>query len=558
MTKAEREEGRKKCKTNKQFLSEVLGYDFVPAVHQPLWDQFFQYDENKPFAKQSDIAKILILWPRGHYKTTAVVVDIIQAILNFPDIRILIMRGSIAITKTWLNEIRAHFTGKNPNSKLADYFPEFCTDGELGNSMSFTVPARKQLGLAQATVTVASPKSVKTGTHYDIGFFDDLVNDQNYRSKTLLMKIQQDFFACLPLIDPPFFAIMTGTRYAFGDVYENIMKANKHGEWRVSFRICWADEARTIPLFPQQAAKDRPWIDEDGIGHVGGKLIGFTREQLNFMQEGDPEMFASQYLNQPIQRGGQRFTQDLLNSCLVRFPDPKIKEAMLKKLSPSIFFIDLASTDSEESDDSCIVVGKNDLRMDQYVVDVRGGRWLPPMFAEQIINAALEYRPATIYLEKSSSCMYFMDYLRLVARDKKIVLPLQFLKIDLKKDAKYTRIASLQGLMLYKKLLFFEGITEWDKVVEQFKMFPGGKHKHDDYIDTIALFATHMVGEMSQEVIKPRGNPIFDMIRQQEQQTLSDQILERQRIPADPSDGFDAFNSSWSGAQQGSISIIPD
>ena len=194
--------------------------------------------------------------------------------------------------------------------------------------------------------------------------------------------------------------------------------------------------------------------------------------------------------------------------------------------------------------------------MNQYVLDVRGGKWLPPMFAEQIIHAALEYRPVAIYLEKSSSCMYFMDYLRLVARDKKIVLPLQFLKLDLKKDAKYTRIASLQGLMLYKKLLFFEGMTQWEKVVQQFEMFPGGKHKHDDYIDTIALFATHMVGAMSQEVIKPRLNPIFDMIKQVEQQTR-DQIMEQEHRPSDPSDGFDAFNSSWS-MTQGPIDIIPD
>ena len=236
---------------------------------------------------------------------------------------------------------------------------------------------------------------------------------------------------------------------------------------------------------------------------------------------------------------------------------PSLKQIFLKKLSPSIFFIDLASTDSEESDDSCIVVGKNDLQMNQYVLDVRGGKWLPPMFAEQIIHAALEYRPVAIYLEKSSSCMYFMDYLRLVARDKKIVLPLQFLKLNLKKDAKYTRIASLQGLMLYKKLLFFEGMTQWEKVVQQFEMFPGGKHKHDDYIDTIALFATHMVGAMSQEVIKPRLNPIFDMIKQVEQQTLADQIMEREHRPSDPSDGFDAFNSSWS-MTQGPIDIIPD
>lgn len=560
-TEREVREARQRCLTDKQFLSEILGYDFVPAVHEPLWKQFFQYDRNKPWALQSDTAKILILWPRGHFKTTAVIVDIIQAILNFPDIRILIMRGSIKITRAWLGEIKAHFTGRNPNSHLADYFPEFCAALDLDNADAFTVAARRQKGLGQATVTVASPKSVKTGTHYDIGFFDDLVNDQNYRSKTLLAKVQQDFFACMPLIDPPFFAVVTGTRYSFGDVYENIQKANISAEWRISFRTCWADVQQTIPLFPQQPAIDRPWIDEAEIGHSGGKLVGFTKEMLDRMREADPEMFASQYLNQPIRKGGQRFTRVFLESCLVK-PEaytsaPMVTQIMLGSeqqkrivLSPSILFVDLASTDGDESDDSCIIVGKHDQQMTQYVVDARGGKWLPPVLAEQVIRAAIQFRPEKILFEKTASCVFFVDYLRLVAQQNKMVLPIDFLKVDNKKDAKYTRIASLQGLMIYKKLRFFEGLSAWERIVHQFEIFPGGKHKHDDYIDTIALFATNMLGtKMIQQGVTPARNPLgplADMILQADANNAF--ILGRQAQEAAElrvSDGFSDFNGGF-------------
>lgn len=560
-TEREVREARQRCLIDKQFLSEVLGYDFVPAVHADLWKQFFQYDKMKPWALQSETAKVLVLWPRGHFKTTAVIVDIIQAILNFPDIRILIMRGSIGITEAWLGEIKAHFTGRNPNSRLAEYFPEFCAPLDVDNSREFTVAARRNKGLAQETVTVASPKSVKTGTHYDIGFFDDLVNDQNYRSKTLLMKVQQDFFACMPLIDPPFFAIMTGTRYAFGDVYENIQKANVKAEWRVSFRTCWADVLQTIPLFPQQPAIDRPWIDEHGIGHQGGKLVGFTKEMLDAMRDADPEMFASQYLNQPIRKGGQRFTRAFLESCLVK-PElytsaPMVTQIMLGSqqqnkivLSPSILFVDLASTDAEESDDSCIIVGKHDQQMTQFVVDARGGKWLPPVLAEQVIRAAIQFRPEKILFEKTASCIFFVDYLRLVAQQNKMVLPIDFLKVDNKKDAKYTRIASLQGLMMYKKLRFFEGLSAWEKIVHQFEIFPGGKHKHDDYIDTIALFATNMLGmKMIQQGVTPTRNligPLADMILQAE--TSNAFILGKQAQEAAElrvTDGFSDFNGGF-------------
>jgi hypothetical protein len=553
---------RQRCLTDKQFLSEVLGYDFVPAVHEPLWNQFFKYDSEKPWASQSDIAKILILWPRGHFKTTAVIVDIIQAILNFPDIRILIMRGSIKITQAWLGEIKAHFTGRNPNSRLASLFPEFCAPLELDNATAFTIAARRNKGLAQATVTVASPKSVKTGTHYDIGFFDDMVNDQNYRSPTLLKKIQQDFFACMPLIDPPFFAIMTGTRYSFGDVYENITTANiKSGEWRISFRTCWTDDTQTVPLFPQQPAIDRPWIDEQGIGHMGGKLVGFTKEMLDLMRDSDPEMFASQYMNQPIRKGGQRFTRAFLESCLVKpqlytsaplvqtiiFEKPDPTKPALIPLSPSVLFLDLANTDGEESDDSCILVGKHDQNMTQYVVNVTGGKWLSPMLAEQTILAAILYRPEKIFIEKSAAGIVFVDYLRLVALQRKMVLPVEFIKVDNQKDAKYIRIANLQGLMSYKRLQFFEGIPVWDKIVHQFEIFPGGKHKHDDYIDTIALFATHMIGtKMAMQPVQPKRNPLAEMIRQAEVNNallMAKEIAERAELRV--TDGFTEFNDGF-------------
>src|SRR5579862_4007621 len=142
---------RDRCRADLQYLSEAMGYDFVPEVHQELWDQFFKLDPSKPWALQSDIHKILILWSRGHYKTTAVVVFIVQLILNFPDIRILIMQGSQMVTRTLLHQIRSHFNGEAQGSRIPQLFPEFCDlEKVLGTMNAFTVPARKNKGLAQA------------------------------------------------------------------------------------------------------------------------------------------------------------------------------------------------------------------------------------------------------------------------------------------------------------------------------------------------------------------------------------------------------------------------
>jgi predicted phage terminase large subunit-like protein len=522
---------RQKCRTDKLYLSEVMGYDFVAEVHKELFEQFIPYDPSKAWAFQSDIKKRLILWSRGHYKTTSIVVEIVQIILNFPDIRILIMQGSKGVTQNLLSEIKAHFTGVNPKSRVPELFPEFCPpiDPETGERSQkfgtvnhFTVPARRAKGLPQATVTIASPKSIKTGQHYDIGFFDDLVNDQNYRSSQLLRKIKEDFNMCLPLIDPPHYAIVTGTRYAFGDLYEEIIRWNK-GEWKVSLTTCWTEATNSlpddqkIPRFPQQKAKDEQ------------RVIGFTREGLFLLRERDPEMFASQYLNQPIQRGGKRFTEQVLNEALIAPTDAP-------PLSPAMLFVDLAATDSPDSDDSVIICGKHDTQMTQYVVDARGGQWLPTVLAQNIIEMTLLHRPVTIWLEKTASCMYFVDLLRMIARQRNIFLPIEFLKVSNKEDAKNIRIASLEAYLKNRKLKFFVGLPVWQKMVEQFGKFPGSRH--DDYPDTVAYMANTLGGQaLALPIRRANSNPLIELMNQQERRRYD----LAQVIPQDPEDGTEEF-----------------
>lgn len=507
---------RSLCLTDKQYLSEQMGYDFVPVVHKELFDQFMVYDPKKPWAFQSEIAKRLILWSRGHYKTTSIVVEIIQIILNFPDIRILIMQGSIGTTQNLLHEIKCHFTGINPKSRIRELFPEFCQD-ELGNVNHFTVPARKAKGLAQATVTVASPRKVKTGQHYDIGFFDDLVNDQNYRSPKLLKKVKEDFNMCLPLIDPPFYVVVTGTRYAFGDLYEDLIRFNK-GEWKVSLTTCYLADGTTI-RFPQQVNK------------LGDKIIGFTREGLLQLMENDPEMFASQYLNQPIQKGGKRFTEEFLNGALVAPGDAP-------GLSVAELFVDLASTDNDKSDDSVIICGKTDGLMNPYVVDGQGGQWLPPVLAQKVIEMTLQYRPSTVWFEKTASCIYFVEYLKLIARHYNIYIPIDFIKVDNRDDAKAIRIGALESFIKVKKLKFFAGLKIWPKIVEQLGKFTPGKKQHDDYPDTIALMVQKF-GEraLRQPIRRVHPNTIIAMIQQQEQQDTS------HVMDPDASDGVEGFSA---------------
>lgn len=474
---------RDRAKSDKLFLANaVLGYSFQPDVHQELFDALIQYDSTKPWYEQSPIRKRLILWPRGHYKSTAIIVDIIQAILNFPDIRILIMQGALKNTRKLLKEIASHFTGQAMGSRLADLFPEFCTRDEKNPKTAlhliadqFTTPARRRNQLKEPTVLCASPNSVKTGLHFEILFADDLVNDKNYRSLEQLEKVREQFEMCIPLIDPPHYVVITGTRYAHTDLYGHIIRQNvASGEWTISVRTCWLEDGVT----PRFTARELP----------DGRIIGFTREGLLQLQKNDPAMFAGQYLNQPITSNNQIFDEAMLDARVI------IPAMAPRDLYGPYMFVDLASGGAY-SDDCVILLGKTDHLGKMYVTFCRGGQWDSHTLASHIIDVIfrmcpVDGRPLAIYLEKSAAGKVFVDFLRMFASARGIQLPLiDFLPADNQPDAKRIRVEALKAYFSQARLSFFAGLEAWEKMKDQFIHFDGLKGTRDDYPDTVALMA---------------------------------------------------------------------
>lgn len=497
-----------RAKRNIFFLANnVLGYDFVPEVHAELFACFPKFKEGTAWIEQDEVKNRLILWSRGHYKTTAVVVFIIQAILNFPDIRILLMQGNIKLTKTLLKQIKLHFTGEASNSHLRELFPEFCGDARnLGPepSMQFTTPARTRKELAQATVTVASPRSIKTGQHYDLGIFDDMVTDQNYRNPLQLQKVEDDFTLAQALIDPGCYRVVSGTRYAFGDLYEKIIRWQATGgSWIVTIKNCWDDASQSVPdsqkkpRFPRFKKKD-------------GQFGGFTTAELLQIQAESPSTFACQYLNRPVHSTQQSFTEEMWAEVTITPEDAP-------PLSLPVIMVDLASGESEDADDRVIAAGKTDTMGNAYLVDQRGGKWGPIDFAYHIIDFALRHRPLRICFENTASAVFFVETLRLVARQKNIFLPIELIKVDNKFDAKNTRVLTLAGIVKRKRFKVFRGLPQFDKLIQQSTEFPKGRKGHDDYIDNASLLYQELTKELlTLPIRRAPAHPILAIMQDRE------------------------------------------
>lgn len=450
-----KEEARQKCLVDPIFLGQCLGYDVQEDVHRDLFN-----------ALQTKKKKRMVLWQRGAFKTSCVVIYAVQCILQDPDIRILAMQATLKLTRGWVKEIRSHFDGTNSKSKLPLLFPEYCWRAKKVGADAFTVPARKRKHLKEQTVTAASPRAVQTGQHYTLMLFDDLVNTANFRNIELLDKLESEFYHFLPLLDPNGDVLVTGTRYSFADIYARIIEKDKGiGEWEFSIKGCYKPDGSLV--FPERVTKD-------------GRKIGFTPELLASLKRDDPAMFAPQYLNTVMQSEDQLFPAVVIQRATKSKADPEYPAQ-----AACIFTVDAAPTANTASDSSVITCGKSDGRGRVWVEDVRGGQWTPYQFGMTLIEMYLRYRPVRILLEKAQGAEYLAEFLKVLARDKGITLPLDFIKVQRHKDAKILRISSLEGAFKNGRLFILAGATDYEKLTEEFEQFPRGRH--DDRPDCIAL-----------------------------------------------------------------------
>ena len=511
---------RQRARTDKLFLAGILGYDFQADVHTDLFDQYIPFDNGKPYFDQHKIKDRLTLWSRGFFKTTSIVVEIVQTILNFPDVSIMLMQSTQKNTQQLLREVKGHFDGSNPNSKLDTLFPEFCR-AKLGTAMAFTVPPRQRVR-KDPTVFVASPKSVKAGLHPDVGFFDDLVTEVNYRNPELMAKVIEDFGHFVPLINPGGYRYVTGTRYTFGDLYEHIIRQNADeqakqgvGRWQITIRGCWeiAPDGTKSSNFPVRRLAD-------------GRTIGISVEMLEAIQRDNPETFSAQYLNRPIAAGKEEFTEALLLGAVIA-KDP------LLAAGPALLFVDLASSTKSTADNSVVLCARQVGRK-AVVCDLRSGQWTALQLAHTILELALVHRPMRVLIEGTAASTFFIDYLKVIAKDKGVVLPIEPMKVSNNKDAKRLRISAVAGAIKTGRCAFLAGLPGWADLVQQFCEFPKGRH--DDEIDTVSMMVQFYSNQTATYDPFPTQNLPFFL-----RQAGVDYSLESQIVPKDDSAVFFAI-----------------
>ena len=514
----------------------IMGMDFQEQPHAALFQQFIQFQpgSGKVLSDLSQqIKKFMILWSRGLFKTSAIIVVMTQMILNYPNVRILFLTGGDKLAMAQEGRLKKVF--ERPTPLFCFLFPEFCLktirnrrveneeseqawkdiSPKMGTTHNFTVPARTMEILAESTFTISTSRSVKAGSHYDAIFIDDLVNETNYRSVPALEKCYEDYLGVCPLLDPSGFMFVTGTRYSFGDTYERIQEKSKEEErqlgrtiWRFSIRDCW--DSRCQHCSHRESNHDRDiniavppcavrgcscgGYHGDGTKEVlfpetrsrDGRAIGHTLEFL----EGEkirlgPDFFSCQYENNPIAAGTQTFEEALIGSRTL-FEEKQLPDYLL---GTTFIVGDLAYVGQPGRDYTVMFVCR--LVMGRiYVIACKYGNWDSDAIATNTMKLVQIFHPSALYYEKFNGWDAYNAVILAKAKELGIEnLPLQWIKGTQTPNAKMVRIGAVKGplaagrLWLYK---YMDTQGAYEKLTTQLIRWPK-LGKHDDFADALGL-----------------------------------------------------------------------
>lgn len=491
------------------FGREVLKKDLEPVTHQIVCDQFVKKnfvgmyklgytlgDVHKAIKKQGrfDVEgnatrEMMLLDPRGFFKSTIDGLDATQWLINCPDIRILILTGEFKLAVAFLSEIKGYFF-QPENSDATDFhllFPEYVLRGVDGTSeQPLECPARKHIQ-KEPSVWVNAIVANLSGWHCDIKKGDDIVTDENSNTKQAREKLKKKYDGTRNLLDEWGLADHIGTRYFPDDWYGTRIDIMGKGKGKVPLkyfcRQCW----EVKPGFAEIELKD---LTEDMV------ILNFpekaTWESLQEKLNEDIIGFRCQQLNEPAgdDNDGWKiaFTEDALR-----------KNVYQISASPQIGDIvtvwDTALTHGKQSDFSVGVAarivelepGKKGLSVLEIVCD----KWRQTELAFQVVMFTKKWMPKHTLIETLAGSELLQREIQTQAGYYGVNLNIWWKPPSNQADAKKNRVKGLETLLSNGLLKFVSG--PWiDETFKQLCRYTGerkNRGRKDDIPDALGYLA---------------------------------------------------------------------
>lgn len=409
--------------------------------------------------------------PRGHAKSTAITHTYTLASVLFEDRKfVVLVSDTYDQAVLFLQDIKTELLD---NDDLVATFGEIVLEKDAEND----IICRMQNGSRFRIIAKGSEQKVRglkwDGMRPDLIVCDDLENDEIVLNKERREKFRHWFFsALLPCRSDRGIVRIVGTILHMDSLLERLMPKpwdKKHTvatELRLSSnkpRAGWlsvkykahSPDFKCI-LWPEKWSEER-----------------LKQERQRYIDQGMPEKYSQEYLNEPIDDSNAFFRQE---DFLPMGSQDK------EKIKTHYISVDFAISEKERADYTAMVVGGLDESGNLHIVDVLRGRWDGMEIVDNLFALAKRYDPDLITVEAGSIEKALGSFIR--AEMFKPGRPFLNLNPMVPTKDKESRARSIQARMRAGGVRF-DKETEWYPSLEnEMRQFP--RSVHDDQVDAMA------------------------------------------------------------------------
>lgn len=447
------------------FGREILRNDWLGEIHKEISERMMQ----------DDWKKAIILVPRDHLKSTFCnSTYVVQNIFRNFDVRILIGSETHEKAQAFLRTVKNALINVEVTELYGNMVGSKWTDAEI------VVSRRSNPNIKEPTVDTCGIGGIKTGYHYDLMVFDDLVSLPNIGTPEQIQKVINFYKQSLPQLDPKGKMVMIGTRWHKKDLYGYILRELKN-EFQLQIVRQVIENEKII--YPERFSKE--YIDS-----LKKEMGGF--------------MFACQYMNEPRDNDKEDFKEEWFNY---------YDRLNMKDVYNAYITVDPAISKLKGRHHTGIVVGLVNQRGEVLIDDVYREKFSPQETVKTVFELAQKYvgmdnvHDFVVGIETIGFQEMLFDEFDRKMREDNFFFPLEELKP--KQQNKMDRIRGLQPR--YQRGNVWHRRGACDPLEEELLWL--GEGSHPDVADA-AAYQVKMWMAPVKLLTDPGTNPIAQIIEE--------------------------------------------
>lgn len=466
------------------FCREILGYKDMIAESQALLPgysheslcQLLQHD-TQPFK--------LILMPRYTFKSHVGTIGYaLWQLANDPNLRLLICSDTNEKAEGFLGGIKNHIHGQIAGSLFRAIFGAWEVDPKRGvwNQQAIVVAPRNRAQV-EPSIDTAGIETSKTGKHYDIIIFDDLVSEKNITTPELMQKVKEVYRKYLSVLKPGGTVLLIGTRWHHGDLYGTIV-----AEEEERAKLAQPPVFRVYKRQAEVTTGDKTLYP---FSIMGPQSLTKDRLQLLKTQQGSA-VFSALYQNDPTDDKDAKFKlKDFA------FYDPALKSdpKWLASLFITCCLDPIPPSDSLKGDDAALTVVGSDDEMNMYLLDAIAGRLQPSEQIDSLFLLYSRWKFRTLGIEDNHWQKTLLPEIEIRVKQNRQHDPnfRLFLVESLTRSSTNSKHRDIHGLQPYheRQAIKFPGTRlelltgVYQKLSLQMQQYPNSAH--DDVLDSLSM-----------------------------------------------------------------------